>query len=295
MRKLACILVAAVCAHFTASAQDTALVTRLSKLLGPLQPKVGVSVKLAGKQQTSGWNESAHLPMQSVFKFPIAVVVLSEVDKGNLSLDQEIDIQKKDLPANTWSPIRDDHPSGAKLTLAEILQYTVSQSDNIGCDLLLKLLGGLEKVQHYFATHGFTEISVEVTEDDMHRDWNAQFKNWCTPREITRIIEATYENTDRLLSESSHAFLWKIMTETNTGQKRLKALLPADAIVSHKTGSSGAFEGITAGTNDVGVIQLPNGRAVYISVFVTDSKESDEVNERIIAEIGKLVWDYYVK
>lgn len=276
-------------------AQDTALVDRLAKLLGPLQPEVGVSIKLAGQEQTSGWNESAHLPMQSVFKFPIAVVVLSEIDKGNLRPDQQIDIQKKDLPANTWSPIRDDHPNGGKLTIAEILRYTVSQSDNIGCDLLLKLLGGPEKVHQYFAVHGFADIAIEVTEEDMHHDWNAQFKNWCTPSEMMRIIAATYENTGGLLSESSHAFLWKIMTETSTGQKRLKGLLPVGTVVSHKTGSSGAYNGITAATNDVGVIHLPDGRVVYISVFVTDSKEPDETNEKIIAEVGKLVWEYYSK
>lgn len=295
MKKLACILIAFSCVHFAGHAQDTALVARLSKLLGPLQPEVGVSVKLAGEEHTSGWNENAHLPMQSVFKFPIAVVVLSEIDKGNLELDQEIGIKKKDLPANTWSPIRDKYPNGAQLTIAEILQYTVSQSDNIGCDLLLKLLGGPAKVHQYFAAHGFTDIAIAVTEDDMHRDWNAQFKNWCTPQQMTRIIEAVYENTGGLLSTESHAFLWKAMTETNTGQMRLKALLPANVIVSHKTGSSGAYNGITAATNDVGVMRLSNGKTLYISVFVTDSKESDEVNERIIAEVGKLVWEYYSK
>jgi beta-lactamase class A/beta-lactamase class A VEB len=84
------------------------------------------------------------------------------------------------------------------------------------------------------------------------------------------------------------------MKETSTGQGRLKGLLPAGTVVAHKTGSSGTNEeGLTAATNDIGIVFLPNGAHFVISVFVTDSKENDETNERIIAEIGKVAYDYF--
>jgi beta-lactamase class A len=38
---------------------------------------------------------------------------------------------------------------------------------------------------------------------------------------------------------------------------------------------------------------LPNGAYFIISVFVSDSKESDETNEKIIAEIAKAAYDFY--
>ncbi len=83
------------------------------------------------------------MPMLSVFKFHIALAVLNQVDKGNLTLDQKILIKKSDLLENTWSPLREKYPDGnVELPLSEIITYTVAQSDNNGCDILLRLIGG---------------------------------------------------------------------------------------------------------------------------------------------------------
>ena len=83
------------------------------------------------------------------------------------------------------------------------------------------------------------------------------------------------------------------MAETSTGTNRLKGLLPKGTEVAHKTGSSGQEDGLTAAFNDVGIVKLPNGKHYAIAVFITDSKEDDENNAAIIAEISKAVWDYY--
>ncbi|MCK7516895.1 MAG: hypothetical protein MZV64_03810 [Ignavibacteriales bacterium] len=52
-------------------------------------------------------------------------------------------------------------------------------------------------------------------------------------------------------------------------------------------------EGITAAANDIGIITLPDGKHFAISVFVTNSKENDETNEKIISDIAKVTWDYF--
>jgi hypothetical protein len=39
---------------------------------------------------------------------------------------------------------------------------------------------------------------------------------------------------------------------------------------------------------------LPNGKHIAISIFVAESKENRDVNENIIAEITKMVWDYAI-
>ena len=86
-----------------------------------------------------------------------------------------------------------------------------------------------------------------------------------------------------------------VMIRTSTGDKRIKGLIPSRADVAHKTGTSGTRNGITPGTNDVGIITLPDGKHFVIAVFVSDSRESNAVNERIIAEISKAVWDHFIK
>ncbi|HJR99460.1 MAG TPA: serine hydrolase [Flavobacterium sp.] len=56
---------------------------------------VGVSIVGNNGEDIIAVNAERHFPMQSVFKFHIAVTMLSEIDKGNFLLDQKIKIQKK--------------------------------------------------------------------------------------------------------------------------------------------------------------------------------------------------------
>ena len=83
------------------------------------------------------------------------------------------------------------------------------------------------------------------------------------------------------------------MTETPTGARRLKGLLPVGTVVAHKTGSSGTVNGLTAATNDVGIIQLPNGRYLAIAVFVSDSTADEAAREAVIAEVARAAWEFW--
>ena len=76
------------------------------------------------------------------------------------------------------------------------------------------------------------------------------------------------------------------MTESKPGQKRLKGLLPAGTAVAHKTGTSGTVKGVTAATNDIGIITLPNGKRLAIAVFVADSPADEATREGVIAKIA---------
>jgi beta-lactamase class A/beta-lactamase class A VEB len=256
---------------------------------------VGVAINGSEIKDTLSINGQIHFPMQSVFKFPIALTVLSEIDKGNLSFDQKIEIKKSELLPGLWSPIREKYPEGGTLTLAEILKYTVALSDNAGCDVLLKLLGGPSAVENYFSSLSFKDFSVKINEKTMQDNWDLQFLNWTTPKEANRILATFYENKNGLLSQESHDFVWNVMKGTKTGKDRLRGQLPKETVVAHKTGWSGAHKetGITAAVNNIGIIFLPNGEYFTISVFVTESSESLETNERLIADISKATWDYF--
>ena len=232
--------------------------------------------------------------MQSVFKFHIALAVLSQIDKGKFSFDQKIEILKKDLLPDLYSQIREDYPNGATLPISKILEYTVSTSDNVGCEVLLRLIGGPKVVEEYFIKNYIKDISIKFNEEQQQANWDLQFQNWTTPKAANETLEKFYYNKKKLLSKKSYDFIWKVMRETETGEGRLKGQLPKGTIVAHKTGSSGANkEGLTAAVNDIGIVFLRNGKYFFISVFVTNSKENAETNEKIISDIAKATWDYF--
>jgi beta-lactamase class A len=277
------------------SAQTTdSLRQKIQQIISIKNAIVGVSIIGNNRKDTVSINSERHYPMQSVFKFHIALAVLSQIDKGRFSFDQKIKIPKKDLLPNLYSPIRDDYPNGTTLPISKILAYTVSQSDNVGCEVLLRLIGEPKAVQEYFTTNNFQDVSIKCNEEEQQNNWDLQFQNWTTPKAANQVLTSFYYNKEKLLSKKSYDFIWKIMSETETGENRLKGQLPKGTIVAHKTGSSGANkEGLTAAVNDIGIVFLPNGNYFFISVFVSNSKENTETNEKIIADIAKATWDYF--
>lgn len=268
---------------------------QIKRIVAGKKATVGISIVGPDGEERVSLNGGKRFPMQSVFKFHIGAFMLSEIDKGKFSLDQKIEIKKENLLPGLYSPIREKYPEGVTLTIGEILEYTVSQSDNVGCDVLLRLLGGPQAVEKFFMKNGFKNVSIKINEEVMQNDWDRQFENWTTPKAATKALEAFYFNRTGLLSQKSYDFIWRVMRETSTGKNRLKGQLPAGTVVAHKTGWSGTNKttGITAAVNDIGVVFLPNGEHFFISVFVTDSRENDDANEKIIADIAKAAWDHF--
>ena len=221
--------------------------------------------------------------------------ILSLVDSGKLSLDQKIHIRKKDLLEDTWSPLREKFPKGnIDITVVELLEYSVSQSDNNAADILFRLVGGPRKVQSYLRKIGITGINVAANEAQLHDSWDAQFLCWCEPVKMIELLEVFYKR--KFLSASSSDLLLKLMTKSENSPKRIRGLLPPETIVAHKTGTSNTNDaGVNGATNDVGIITLPNGKHLAIVVYVSMSTLNYEAREALIAQIAKAAWDYYSK
>ena len=264
----------------------------ITKIIQGKNALVAVSVMNSKGKTEVNINGNKKVPMLSVFKFHIALAVLDLVDRGILDLEQNIFVKKSELLENTWSPIRDKYPNGnVNIPLREIIEYTVSQSDNNGCDILLRLIGGVDTVQKFIESKGIKDFAIKYNEEEMNKNGKSIYSNYTTANASSRLLQKFYNG--EIISESSRDFLFRIMYETSTGADRLISLLPPDVIVAHKTGTSGIVSGIQAATNDVGIIILPDDEYYTISVFVINSKENTSTNEKIIANIAKTVWDYY--
>ncbi len=238
-------------------------------------------------------NGNKKLPMLSVFKFHIALAVLHEVDEGKLNLDQKIFIKKAELLENTWSPIRKKFPEGnIEISLGELIKYTVAQSDNNGCDILLRLIGGTETVQKFIHSKGIKDFQIKADEEKMHQGYESMYLNWTTTNASNLLLKKFYEG--KIISKTSTHFLIQTLLDTNTGANKIVAQLPAGTWVAHKTGSSGKDQkGMTIAENDIGIIALSNGKKYALSVLISDSMESEQVNTKMIADISKIVFDYF--
>jgi beta-lactamase class A len=272
--------------------QDSVLRQQIAQIAKPVKGIVGVSILNIENRDTLSYNGNARLVLHSVMKFPIALTVLHLVDSGKLSLDQMIHIKKRDLP-KTYSPLRDKYPNGGvDVSIRDLLGYMVSLSDNDACDILLKVIDGPQTVQDYMLRLKIRGIAIRASELDMASSWELQYTNWCKPVEMTALLDLFYSG--KILSSTNTAFLMKLMTDSSTGPKRIKGLLPAGTVVAHKTGTSPTNnEGLSPATNDVGIITLPNGKHLAISVFICNSTDDEATREGVIAKIAKAAYDFY--
>lgn len=289
MKKLL-FLFSAIVVTFPMFSQNEVLRNKIQKIIQGKDATVGVAIIVDGKD-TLTINNNFRYPTQSVYKFHLALAVLDYLNKNNLTLDHQLYVKKGDLLPNTHSPLRDDYPQGEMyLSVADIIRYTVSKSDNNGCDILFRLVGGTAVVDRYIRGLGLSEFAIAATEEEMHGPWEVQYTNWSTPYTAAQALEIF--RTQDILPQPFHDFLWDTLAGTITGGNKIKALLPEGTFVAHKTGSSFRnAEGLKAAENDIAIIQLPDGRYYSLVVFVADSMESNDVNCGIIAQISKAVYD----
>ena len=300
------------------------LEAELGRLSQIARGKVGVGILHLETGRELYLNPDEPFPMASTFKVPVAVQLLSLVDQGRVRLDSMITIQPQDLHpgSGTLTNLFDD--PGVALSLRNLLELMLLISDNSATDLVLKAAGGGPAVNGRLAQLGIQGISVDrptivliadaigVTRLPPENEWNKTTfsrlvgevtdssrqaareaflkdrRDTSTPRGMTQLLAKVWRKDG--LTPASADLLVDIMFRCETGQNRIKGLLPPTIRVAHKTGTLNL--GIA---NDVGIIELPDGAGhVVLSVFVKESQATPELQERTIAQVARSVYDYFL-
>ena len=251
---------------------------------------VYVACALPGSALNCDLRPQGHPPMQSVFKLPLGLAVLHRVEQGRWSLEQPIRFLPTDriLP-HVYSPLQEKYPqAGVDVPLNELLRLTVSLSDNVAADILLRILGGPPAVQAYMDSLGITGFQLRDSEAVLHRRMRAQYRNWFAPAGAVQLLRLIIDRSP--LSAEHTTLLMGWMVPEARGP-RLEAELPGDVRVAHRSGTSNVDAGMAHATNDIGLMLLPDGRWVALAVFVTDSRVDLKSREKVIARIGRAVYD----
>lgn len=276
--------------HSKVSESDT-LQNDITTYLQGKQATVGISV-LDDSCNIVSYNDTVSMPTLSVFKFPVALTVLHQMDIRHTPVDTVLHISPSEMKPGTYSPLRDRYPDQPfAISMDSLLYYSIVQSDNNACDILLTYAGGPEAVNKYIRSLDIKDINTAVSEDEMHHDRTTVYKNNATPVAISQLMRTFL--TRQLFDKEYHECLYNLLIQTATGTNKLRAGLPENVTLGHKTGSSDRnSDGMKIADNDAGFVILPDGRRYYITVFVIHSMESDSVNARIIADISQKVYKH---
>jgi len=303
-----------------ASAPPAALEAEIVQLSEDSGGVVGVAAwRLDGKGPRVQVNGSERFPMASTFKVAVAGTVLAGVDAGRIQLDRMISIDPAVFVPSEVIADRFIHP-GVSLSVANLLELMLTQSDNTATDVLTSLAGGPAAVTSWVRSQGVRDQRIDRDTQGLLRDFfdlppgpfqevlakaaqeNPGFeekgmhplaafdddpRDTSTPEAMAQLLTKIFSGG--ALSEQSTKLLIGIMERCRTGDARLRARLPAGTVVANKTGTIGGS------VNDVGVITLPRDQGqVVITVFIKKSDLPFEKRERVIAEIARSVRDYYL-
>lgn len=254
--------------------------------------RIGIAVIINGTD-TIMVNGYEDFPMLSVYKFPQSLAIADFCKRYQLSFTDSVDINADEIKLATWSPMRDNYGvRNLRLPIAELLAYTLQQSDNNACDILFRLIGSPAVADSLMHTLGFTDIHILSTEDEMHLDTSLCYANSATPIEMARLID--HFNSDLRQESPLYEQIAELMENCRTGTDRLaRPLTSANVIFGHKTGTGDVnSEGRIIAINDVGYVNQTNNFRYSIAVFISDSASDMETTSQMIAEISEIVFNY---
>ena len=289
------------------------------------QAKGHLGVALLDLKDRQRWSHRGGeaFPMQSVFKLPLGIAVLQAVEAGRFKLDQPITVKRSDISL-FHSPLAKGFKGDTQAyPLRELIRLTIAESDNTAADLLMRLIGGPQTVTAMLRQGGITGISVDRYErvfqpeiygmrgfgwDEVIDEPKFRAELKALPADKRRLSLATYLRDDprdkatpdasadlleglargTWLRDPAHAqWLNRLMVDNAGGKDRIKAGLPAGSAFAHRTGASLTTDGISAATNDIGIVTLPDGRAFAIAIYLSGSTASADAREAAHAAVAK--------
>jgi beta-lactamase class A len=308
------------CTTTAAWPADVAILkAQIEKTIPRARGEVGVAIKHAESGTEVLLNAEKTYPMASTYKVPILTELFYQRAAGKLSLLDRVEVTPADVhPGGTIALLLDG--PGLQMSVHNLINLMMRVSDNSAADILINKLGPANVTARMHAL-GLDSIRVDRTTLEMILDqegvdyatygklplaelrlreeavdaqaaaranerFNKTEKDVATPHDMNRLLEKIFRGqiVDRAASDQIIEF----MNHSMIGQTRIPAALPEGTRVVHKTGS------ISGSSNDTGIVFLPDGNHLLITIMMRDAKASTADRERVIADISKYSYDYFL-
>ncbi len=285
------------------------------------QGTIGVAAKHLESGEELLVNGEDSFPLASVFKLPILTEVMAQIKEGRFGLADEWSLQPSDQFYD-GSLLSDLKAPGLRISVENLINMMMWLSDNTATDLLLTKVG-IDRVNARMRSFGIKDILIGRTVRELLLDYyvgesrkylsmpkdkfsrvyarmaaenpdalakaRADFgrnpADHGTPRAVNALLEKFFRK--EVLDPPSCDLILKVMAGCQTGEKRIRGLLPGGTAVAHKTGTIGGT------INDCGIITLPGG-AGHVALSILSKDTDPDHTENTIALIAKTVFDYYL-
>ena len=270
---------------------NTPLERELAQLAANTSGRIGIAaVDLATGQEVAVLGDQ-RFPMASTSKVAIAATFMAGVEQGRWTLDTQFPLRLA-VPSRKLSSVVAPTRAGQMMSGRELIELAITRSSNPAADALLAAVGGPAAVNEWVHRAGILDFNLTrdiatLVRDDGVVDPAVQIdvRDSATPRAMAQLVGGIYQG--RWLTPASRAVIVGAMERCRTGTHRLKAGLPEDATVAHKTGT------LNNTASDIGVITTPDGRQLAVAIYVT-GQGGHAGRDAKIASLGRAIYDGYL-
>jgi len=197
-------------------------------------------------------------PMASTSKIAIAATFMDGVEKGRWRLDDRFPMLLP-VASKRFSTAVAPVAEGQRLAAIDLIEQMITRSSNPATDALLRVVGGPKAVNAWMRRAGIREFSIDRDIATLVRD-DGEFnpanhidaRDSATPNAMVDLLSKLYQG--KVLTSDSRDVILGSMGRTVTGKRRMRALIPAEARVLHKTGT------LSGTASDIGFMEPPTGK-----------------------------------
>lgn len=239
---------------------------RIGKIEEVSGGRLGVAVLDTKTAVTVGHRSGERFPMCSTFKLLAVGAVLRRADQRREQLNRIVRFTQKDIV--TYSPATEKRADRG-MSIEELCAAAITLSDDTAANLLLASIGGPQGVTAFARALGDDVTRLDRSEPELNEALPHDPRDTSTPEKMLSDLRELVLGDALSLSSRSHLTDWLI--HNKTGDKRLRAGIPAGWKVGDKTGS-----GARGTTNDLAILWPPRRGPILVAVYLTNTTADDD-------------------
>ncbi len=276
---------------------------RASELVtwAPPQPQIltvgaEVEARLGGRMGVAALNtangawlwyrQTERFAMCSMFKWLLAAQMLQMSEHAPGFLDQHVTYNAAYLANLGHTPTTTANLPRGWMTVRELCEAAVTQSDNGAANLLLEGGMGPAGLTRFLRANGDSVTRLDRNEMALNQNLPGDERDTTTPDAMAATM-ARFLTTDRVLNAASRETLIGWLVANQTGAARLRAGLPANWRAGDKTGTGGSEHNATT---DVAIgWSAPASAPIVIACFLSESTVDADARNNAMRDIARLV------
>lgn len=236
--------------------------------------------RLTDETAPFSYASSATVVSASTIKVPIAIAVLTKVEKEGLDTETfSLNVSDQDILSDSIA-----FETGPRLTsIHELLYWMITVSDNTSTNVLIDWCG-IGAIDDFFGRYGLKDTSLQRHMLDFEAV-KAGYNNYISIDDYFHCFMDL--ESGRILNDQHRKLLLDILKE-NRDSKEIKRYLYQGCPIAHKTGE------LDDVSHDGGIIYNGN-HPYFLAVFVSNLVASNETSlaaDQLIGRMSRLFMDY---